>query len=436
MTKEQGESEQEVKHPGGDFDASGDPATELGAKITLDGYVEADEKAVKQLGADLLAGNLPVFFYPASGFDWQPLHRFSHLCDVFVYADPRATKEQWLEERQALEPGATTKTRAGENLKTSQILAWDFACNRVLTGAVGQLAEMRNEAWTRIPDLQTRPAWGAVQRLTRHVGGVAKDIWLIFLAGSPLAAYERLFVQTRTAPECLALHRPEILPHPPGVEQIEEDYAGLWPQFAGWDGELGRLVRNHPASTPRLQAGNAIIDWPTRAKHYSIPGWRSPWRTEVYVTNSEPWPDLAPAPVLARRRVVVTRKPINPHYARSFGAVVLTSEKYHEYRWPAGVLVILSGPHLVPDLAVPDGPGVVNLTIVGIPLLTALAAVEEVCAARGITKVGVQGLPGFEDEAADLALWRETEGPVTELTIHFECNGHFIDFARAADEIA
>jgi len=28
-----------------------------------------------------------VFFYPACGFDWNPLHRFTHLCNVFVYCD-------------------------------------------------------------------------------------------------------------------------------------------------------------------------------------------------------------------------------------------------------------------------------------------------------------------------------------------------------------
>jgi hypothetical protein len=32
-----------------------------------------------------------ILFYPAAGTDWNPLYRFSHLCDTFVFCDWQAT---------------------------------------------------------------------------------------------------------------------------------------------------------------------------------------------------------------------------------------------------------------------------------------------------------------------------------------------------------
>ena len=108
---------------------------------------------------------------------------------------------------------------------------------------------------------------------------------------------------------------------------------------------------------------------------------------------------------------------------------------FPQYQWPDGLLVILVGPPQFHDEGVPDGPGVLNLDIGGIPLLRALAELDRVCAGRGITKVAVQEPLGYEDEAEDLALWRQQEGQIRELTIHCECDGHLLDFGQVADEI-
>ena len=58
------------------------------------------------------------------------------------------------------------------------------------------------------------------------------------------------------------------------------------------------------------------------------------------------------------------------------------------------------------------------------------------CARRGITKVAFEGVPGFEDEADDLKIWRRQKGVIREITIHATCDGHFIDYAGNADVIA
>lgn len=400
-------------------------------------YAEIEKRKAAQLGTELKAGQRQVFFYAASGFDWQSLHRFSHKCDTFVFVDPRATYAEWERERKTLEHG---QTRAGANLKNAQLASGDNAY-RDLADVTGELAEMRAEPWARIHDLHDRPAWGVVQKLKRSVGGQAKVIWLVFIAGSPLVAYRKLFIDTNTAPECLAIPVPEF----PG--QVAEENVALqdppfapliqpqWAEFAGWDGELGHLLQENHAPLPKLLLAGGAMNWPTHSTHYLIRRWRSLWKTEVCTMTNNPWPDLNPATAVGKRHVVLTRKPMNPHAARSVGAVVIPNEKYHLYCWPDGVLVILSAPPLYDQFAVLDGPAVINLNIVEVPLLQALASIEAVCAERGISTVAIQGLPGFEDEAADLALWRKQDGQIKKLILHVECDGHFLDFAAAADEI-
>jgi hypothetical protein len=410
-----------------------DPVTDQEVRATIIGYADEDEREVAGLGAELRAGKRTVFFYPASGFDWQPLHRFSHRCGCFVYIDPRATREKWREEVRALEQDAT---KAGANLKNAQLLASEYAY-RVLAKAVGPLAEMQNEPWARVPNLQNRPAWGAVQKLKRIVGGKNRTVWLIFLAGSPLLAYQRLFIETGTAPAVLSIHSPRFdepaaaRPADAGQPAVQQQ----WAAYAGWNGELGGLLRQHDAPSPELLVADIETGWPTYSRHYAIPGWRSAWKSCVYTATEWTWPKLSPSKERGSRRVVVTRNPINPFTSRKVEAVVVTNEKFRQYRWPDGVLVILSGPPVFPENAVPDGPNVVNIDIATTPLLQALAKVEAVCAERGITKVAVQGVPGFEDEADDLTLWRQQDGQIKQLTIHCESDGHFIDFAPAADQI-
>jgi hypothetical protein len=192
--------------------------------------IDKEASAVKELGAELRAGKRRVFFYAASGFDWQPLHRFSHLCDCFVYVDPRSREPVWGRtavefeiERIKLEYG---ETRAGENLRGAQLLGFDEAY-RILTEVVGPLAEMRNEPWPQIQDLQNRPAWGAVQKLKRRVGGKDRIVWLVFIAGSPLVVYRKLFIETGAAPVCLALCVPRLVAWPSSNRTAMERLDGL-----------------------------------------------------------------------------------------------------------------------------------------------------------------------------------------------------------------
>lgn len=415
------------------LDAEDSDTTEA-AERYVKRVAEENFQAPTRLAEELVAGRRRVFF-SAGDLDLQALHRLSHIADTFIFADPRKTPPEFEETRQRL---VNRETRAGDGLVALTKGLHPEAAYRAVTEVTGELAVMRNEAWAMVPDLGNRPAWGAVQRLKRRVGGTSRDLWLVFVAGSPVIAYERLFLRNTTAPECLALSLPRLdLADPaealmqialnPPVEQ-------QWSALVGWDGELGQLIRANGAPLPKLMVVDEPMGWPTHAIWYRAARWRSRWITPVFTLRNEPWPNLASAPA-GRRRVLVTRRPINPLTAKSVGAVVVNYDKFRQYCWPEGLLVIIAGPPIFPDQVVPDGPGVVNLNIAEAPLLRGLAEIEHVCAERGISSVAVEGLLGYEDEAEDLALWRQQAGQVGELIVHVDCDGHLLDFGRVADEV-
>lgn len=508
----------------------------------FDLFAETERKAY-QLGCQLKEGTRKIFFYAGGGFDWQPLHRFSHLCDCFVYVDPRKTRAEFdaavltigdqhtaVRDRLTLRPEHTFQTvtearhwgftagdfgdlpafaaelsradntvsaylmaqlsnetrqalnqhqgpnMAAEQLKTAlandlnrimddfviydanrfanvtlseetqtllaqcplgeddalhlnQLLLEDAYPAQISTEprANENLAQSQNEEWTGIPNLQERQPWGAVLQCSREVGERSRTIWLVFIGGSPLEAYRRLFIRTgkpSTAPHFLAIPTPEFAPADPAPAGGLEHLAEQWRAYAGYQGQLGRLIQDNNAPLPKLLVADRSLNWPTCMPHYSIPQWRNQGQTEVHTLTRRGW-----------RHVTITRNPLDPASARAVGAVVVMAELFqtHHY-WPDGVLVIING--LEPgDPNLPAGDGVVNCNIVGKPLHEALKLLEEVCAERGITKLAIQGLPGFEDEADDLAAWRQQEGRIKELILHVECDGHFIDYAPVADVI-
>jgi hypothetical protein len=418
-------------------------AEEAGTNEAAERYLkrvaEANYQAPRRFAEELVAGRRRVFF-GAGDFDLQAVHRFSHRADTFIFVDARRTEAEHEDVRHRL---VNQQTKAGDGLVAVTKGLHAEAAYRVVAEVTGELSVMQNEPWTMIPDIQDRRPYGSVHRLERRVGGTSRDIWLVLLSGGVIPAYQRLFIDTGSAPEVLSICLPrldhaalaegamEAVMNPPhGVPVIEQQ----WGNLVGWDSDLGQLLRAHNAPLPNYLVAEDVMGWPTHALWYSIARWRSRWITPVFTMRKERWPDFAPVPP-GRRRVVVTRRPINPLAARAVGAIVVGHNTYRQYRWPDGVLVILAGPPIFPDQAVADCPGVLNRQIAGMPLLRALAEIERVCAGRGISSVAVQGPLGFEDEAADLAMWRQREGQIRELTLHADCDGHLLDFGRVADAV-
>lgn len=418
-------------------------AADIGTFEKAERYVkrvgEDNAEAPSRLAKELVAGKRRVFF-SAGDFDLQALHRFSRLADTFIFVDARRTEAEHEDVQHRL---ANRQTRAGDGLVAVTKGLHPEVAYRVVADVTGELAEMQNEAWTMIPNPQDCRACGSVHRLERRVGGVSRDIWLVLLSGGVIPAYERLFIDTRTAPEILSICLPrldhaalaegaiEAVMNPPhGVPVIEQQ----WGNLVGWDGDLGQLLRARNVPLPNYLVAEEVMGWPTHALWYRVTRWRSRWMTPVFTMRNEPWPNLTPVPA-GRRRVVVTRWPVNPLTARSVGAIVMGHDQYRQYRWPDGLLAILAGPPIFPDHVVPDGPGILNLNIAGTPLLRALGEVEQVCAQRGISRVAFQEPLGFEDEIDDLALWRQQDGQIRELTLHVDCDGRLLDFGQVADEV-
>jgi hypothetical protein len=401
-------------------------------------FTAADTKETMQLARDLKAGNRKVFFYAASSFDWQPLHRFTHLCDTFVYVDPRVTEAAFDTAKQQLVNG---QTKVGAALLTDRApsLIPATANYTILTDAVGELSEMRDEPWTDIQNLHTRQGWGAVLKLKRRVGGVDQVVWLVYIAGTPLVAYQRLFIENGLVPEFLAIgDAPRREGAPPGYNaRIQRE----WERTFSWDGEFGQLLRDNNAQLPSLLSASDALAWPANPPRYLVRGWARGFYDFVVTTGKYVWHDPIPAANPAQRHITVTRKRLTPQAATASGAVVLSDLGYENFRparWPQNALIIreqLEEPQPPAEPPFIPPPNVLFHDLAGKPLLQVLHEVEQMCAERGITSVAIQGLWGFEDEADDLAWWRQQSGQIKKLVLHFDCYGHFFDYAKAADVI-
>ena len=405
--------------------------------LVFPGYTAADSKESVQLGRDLKAGKRTVLFYSPSAFDWEPLHRFTHLCDTFVFVDPRATSAGLAA---AMQPLVGGQTIVGGALVTDQQpnLLPPGAKYTALSHVTGELSEMRDDSWTGVENLQERQGWGAVFKLKRRVGGVDRIIWLIYIAGNPLAAYRQLFIENGVAPKLLVISNPAHIEDAP--QGYNQHIRNEWLRTFGWDGEFGQLLRDRNAALPNLISADDELAWPTNPYRYLIHGWLGQQDEIIYTTGAFGWVNPPTAVSAGQRHVTVTRKRVTPQSARATGAVVLsvnTIMRYGSDRWPQNTLIIRDDP-VAPAPEEPPFiplPNEAHMNFDGLPLLQALREVEQLCAERGITSVAIERLRGFEDEADDLAMWRQQDGQIKKLILHLDCPGHFIDFAKAADVI-
>ena len=84
------------------------------------------EEAQRQRDAQLILENIrehQVFFYPGSSYDLEPLHRFTHQCDTFIFCD-------W-----HTQPGAVTGGFQSHGLTTEFVVDLDTETVRYLADA-------------------------------------------------------------------------------------------------------------------------------------------------------------------------------------------------------------------------------------------------------------------------------------------------------------
>ncbi len=429
------------------------------AQGAVDGVGEEVKQEGVKLGEGILRGSNKVLFYVASRFDWQPLHRFSHLADVFVYVEPTATTQDITN---ALEAAFRTgATAVGDALKKAEAVGNPEArCSALVSDGLklkeDDLYQLFDVNWISKPLVAARQRdgrYGFLLNLQRTVGGQPKTIWLIYLVGCPLNIYQKLFIEKKIALEMLIIgvpHRPypENIPQP-GGHILEEAFAeendrllNGWRQTFSWDGQFGQLIRAHSGPMPSLAAIASELGWPVNPARYNLPvgldgldALDMPYFmfTGISTLGHYQCPLVEPAHKPGQRHVTITRKHITPQSARSVEAIVVgpdTLRKFQGDRWPDNLLTILDAP-ILPEPA-PE-PGDDHLDLRNKPLRASLQAIEDICAAQGKTSVAVHLLPGFEDEVEDLLVWRQEAGQIKRIVFHVACNGHYFDYARAAD---
>lgn len=409
-----------------------------------------------ELAQAILAGSKKVLFYAASRFDWQPLHRFSHLTEVFVYADPTAKTHDIVETLKTFEAGTTAVGDALKKAEGRGIGGAAARCTALVEDGLGlvehDLYRLLETNWIPKPLIaagQGDGTHGFLVKLLRKVGGQEKIIWLLYLVGCPLNIYKKFFIEKKIAPELLIIggdyqHNFENVPEHAALllAEANEQLLTGWRQTFSWDGQFGQLIRAHNGPMPSLAAMASELGWPVNPARYSLPvgldgldALEMPYFmfTGISTLGRYEWPLIEPARKPGQRHVTITRKRITPQSAGSVEAIVVgpdTLRKFQGVRWPDNLLTILDAP--IPPAPAPE-PGDDQVDLRNKPLLASLIAIENICTAHGKTSVAVHILPGFEDEIDDLLDWRQEAGQIKRIVFHVACNGHYFDYARAAD---
>ena len=159
------------------------------------------------------------FYYIAPGLDFEPLMRFSHICDTFIYANLYYTFEEVLE-------GITAYFSGNPYLKLGQINRYDI-CDQIdfelhknhqnhLIDAFQTLDSDAKKAYNDVfvPAL-AEPEWMLDAEITRIQTG--KKIRLKYFTGEGLASYIALSHNGAYPPKVLATIQTGVLEQPNGL---------------------------------------------------------------------------------------------------------------------------------------------------------------------------------------------------------------------------
>jgi hypothetical protein len=367
---------------------------------TFTAMEESQRETPKLLGS--LRGSR-ILFYPACYKDWNPLHRFTHLCDTFVYCDYNAVRDEFRDWEGMI--------RAEFGLEFTNVHDLD-------TQAVMDLATPDEQQADDFPIVGG--AWGKVVNLTRHIGSVQRKIRLLYFRAEGATLYRNLFNKRFIAPRMVCL------------KQCQDGFGGQnWTTFLRWDGPLGRAVwenRGRPEFIVSAYAPNTdrplqnpqghCYDWPWSRAWQEHRNWQSRGDARAtqltsYVLESEL---RASAGTPKRFHGViadnVTARPINQR-----------------------TIVRLKRPPYT-DANLPDGARIVSLRREGRvrTLQNALRELGETCADNGTQDVHSVGCH-FEDEAPALYAWKWNSGTPKTLTIHCESAGDLACYGPVADEV-
>ena len=383
--------------------ACGASADELDSPPNAFGTYVDEQNELKPLTEGWLNGlsDRRIFFYPACGFDWTPLHRFTHLCDTFVYCDYRTETMYPADFKEKID--ATARHRE-IGLEVRNVTALHDEAVKLLANPNFDLAQ---------PDLESagfphvEATWGKMVELTRHVGGHQRAIHLLYFRAEGVTLYRNLFTKRSIAPRMVCF------------KYCQDGCDGAnWTTFLRWDGPLGRAVWENRVRPEFIVSAYAPEDnAPPDDRRYDWP-WRRVWQqhsrwvvgNEVSQLTSYVLPYDLPASAGTPTRY-------GRHQAEGERTIIKLKRPPHSpANIPAGARVVPLGRQNAPSLG------------------EALNHLSQGCDRDGITDVHSVGCH-FEDEAPALYAWKWENRKLRTLTIHCETEGDLACYGPAADEV-
>lgn len=209
-----------------------------------------------------------VFFYPACGFDWEPLLRFSGTCDTFIYCDYGFTLEQVVDGLKNSPPYL--------RVEHSEVIPHDFV--QAMTDDCQMPDELRRIRSVVDP-------WGCHCTLTSPLVEPAKRLHLLYFGVEGTTLYKNLFC-SRTWPKQKRAWAPEYL----CIKRDGFGFGNGWTDSREWQGPLGSLVSQN-REFPKYLVTDQDHNWPWNVLWLKFPIWRGSFGGAVYVYHR---PEITP----------------------------------------------------------------------------------------------------------------------------------------------
>lgn len=220
-------------------------------------------------GGDLPGGDTPdaivrrdtasngVFFYPACGVDWNPLHRFSGRCDTFVYCDYGFILETVVANIRA--------QRRYLTVNAAVLIPQEFV--RAMT----RDSLMPNDWQNRVSMVEP---WGCLFTLTCNATNPPKKLHLIYLAVEGVTLYANLFGRM-AHPHSNMVWAPEFL----CIKRDGMGFGNGWADFRDWARPLGNEVMRNQKKPKYVVCAGDNWPWDQRWLHFHV------WGGERYVNG-------------------------------------------------------------------------------------------------------------------------------------------------------
>jgi hypothetical protein len=282
-----------------------------------------------------------------------------------------------------------------------------------------------NQMFRRLKGL-TPPDWAIMTRMSRSVAGTERRFWLLCISGDPVIEYRRFFTNRAVAPKYLAFsaHHHDR----PAVHNYK------------WTGPLARAVQDNVKAEPEFVVTDDFGDTGTAHWPWALPWTRftGAWRGfTAYALPSRQPKRVAADETGGKRKVVIQRDRLTPATVGDAEAVVISPELHRQFQWPKKLKLIVLWHHdYKPDARTLRMNPRFKVSLIGWePLEKALLELDTLCKSMRVKRVASISL-GFEDEGRALRQWRQSAGPIRELTLHLDLPGNIEAFGPFADRVA